>query len=92
MSDNVYDSERQDLIQAAYALLMAAVLLRDLASAMPRATLESMPMDIRARMFAPYYQEAFDSLPADIKAHAERLVRNDPDVIRAREIDSQGRR
>ncbi|WP_240812566.1 helix-turn-helix domain-containing protein [Streptomyces sp. DASNCL29] len=80
------DTGRAELIDAAAALLLAAITMRDLASAMPRAAFASMPDDIRGRIARPVYQGAFDALPADVQAEARALVDADPDVIAARRL------
>jgi hypothetical protein len=82
----VNDSKRQIEVQAAYALLMAAILNRDIVGAMPRGAYLVMPGDIRRRLESHIYQTAFDALPEDIRAEAQELVRCDPDVTEARAI------
>lgn len=77
-------------IVAAYALLMAAILLRDVAGAMPRDAFQSMPDDIRNRMLTPLYQEAFNRLPVDVQAAARAMVETDPDVTNAKQIHISG--
>ncbi len=87
MSEQVVD--RDDLLRVAWALLMAAILLRDVTGAMPPAALVSMPPDIRNRMCASYYQDAFERLPTDVQDEARVLVFADPDVQNARAIHAE---
>lgn len=70
-------SDRDNTVDAAYALLMAAILLRDMTGAMPRQAFVSMPDDIRDRMLSTIYQDAFDRLPRDVRYEARRLVMDD---------------
>lgn len=77
--------DRSDVF-AAYALLMAAILNRDIVGAMPPAAYRGMPDDIRNRLESSIYQAAFDALPEDIRREAQRLVDRDPDILDAREI------
>lgn len=79
-------TERAALVDAAAALLMASITMRDLASAMPPVAFASMPDDIRGRLTRPSYQGSFDRLPADVRAEAQALVDADPDVIAARAL------
>lgn len=74
------------LVDAAAALLLAAITMRDLASDMPRAAFASMPDDIRNRITRHSYQGAFDQLPADVQAEARALVDADPDIVAARNL------
>jgi hypothetical protein len=85
------DSKRQIEVQAAYALLMAAILNRDLVGAMPPAAYQRMPGDIKRRLNSHIYQEAFDALPEDVRVAAEALTLADPDVAEARSIDAEAR-
>ncbi|GAQ52086.1 helix-turn-helix transcriptional regulator [Streptomyces acidiscabies] len=80
------DASRAEVIDAAAALLLAAITMRDLASAMSPVVFASMPDDIRGRVTRPSYQGAFDALPEDVKAEARALVDADPDVIAARNL------
>jgi hypothetical protein len=77
-------------VQAAYALLMAAMLNRDIVDAMPRGAYASMPGDIRRRLESHIYQTAFDGLPEDVRMEAELLAYGDPDVVEARRIHARG--
>jgi hypothetical protein len=86
----VDDIERGDLVDTACALLLAAILLRDMAGAMPPKTFVSMPDDIRNRMLATVYQDTFDRLPGDVQAAARRRALADPDVVEARRIHEEG--
>ncbi|MBQ0827685.1 helix-turn-helix transcriptional regulator [Streptomyces tagetis] len=79
-------TDRAALIDAAAALLLAAITMRDLASAMAPAAFTSMPDDIRGRVMRHGYQQAFDRLPADVRAEAHALVDADPDIIAARNL------
>ena len=79
-------SERDVLIDAAAALLKAAILHRDMMGAMPPSFYASMPEDIRNRLGATYYQDSFDQLPSDIQDAAIALLDLDPDVKAARII------
>lgn len=80
------ETEHETLVDAAYALLMAAILIRDMAGAMPVEFVIGMPEDIRNRFYASCYQDAFDQLPADIRAAAHVRVSSDPDIQRARTL------
>ncbi|MFJ8054933.1 helix-turn-helix transcriptional regulator [Streptomyces sp. NPDC096142] len=80
------DTGHAELVDAAAALLLAAITMRDLASAMPPAVFTSMPDDIRGRVVRHSYQGAFDALPADVQAEARAMVDADPDVIAARRL------
>ncbi|MFG2780799.1 GIY-YIG nuclease family protein [Streptomyces prunicolor] len=75
-----------ELVDAAAALLLAAITMRDLASAMSPAAFASMPDDIRGRVVRPGYQGAFDALPERVKVEARALVDADPDVVAARSL------
>lgn len=79
-------SDRDAQVDAAAELLMAAITMRDLVSAMPPAALAGMPADIRGRVTRPTYQDSFDQLPAEIRADARALVDADPDIIAARRL------
>jgi hypothetical protein len=84
----VTEVERGDLVDAAYALLMAAILLRDMAGAMPAKTFVAMPPDIADRLMWTGYQDAFDRLPADVRGEARARVLADPAVVAARALDA----
>lgn len=84
--------ERDQVVPAAVALLHAAILLRDMADAMPIRVQASMPPDISNRMFNPRYQEAFDGLPQEVRAIARTIVAADPDLLEAQRIDRESRR
>lgn len=84
------NDSKQAQVQAAYALLMAAILNRDLVGAMAPRAWESMPRDLRRRLQSHMYQAAFNALPEDVRVAAEALVKADPDVTEAREIDARG--
>jgi hypothetical protein len=73
--------ERTVMIDAAFALLMAAITMRDLVSAMPPAVYKAMPDGLRGRMARPDYEQAFEQFPPDIRAVARALVEADPDII-----------
>ncbi|MDT0567903.1 hypothetical protein RM704_10545 [Streptomyces sp. DSM 3412] len=79
-------AERAALVDAAAALLIASITMRDIAGAMPPAAFASMPDDIRGRVTRPSYQGAFDQLPPDIQAEARALVDADPDIVAARNL------
>jgi hypothetical protein len=83
--------DRDDLVAAAYALLMAAILLADLQSSMRSDVQAAMPADLRNRMQATYCQDSFNRLPMNIQAEARALVLADPDIQAARSIDSGSR-
>ncbi|NUP52337.1 MAG: AlpA family phage regulatory protein [Catenulispora sp.] len=83
---DVPTSSRTELVDAAAALLIAAITFRDIVSAFDPQALAEMPDDIRGRVTRPDYQEAFDRLPVDIRAEARALVDADPDIIAAREL------
>jgi predicted DNA-binding transcriptional regulator AlpA len=80
------DAGHAELVDAAAALLLAAITMRDLASAMSPAAFAAMPDDIRGRVVRPGYQGAFDALPEEVKVEARALVDADPDVIAARHL------
>lgn len=79
------------IIEAAVALRLAAIILRDIADAMPPQAFVSMPDDIRRRLMHHRYEDAFMALPQEIRAVAETLVMADPDLIEARRVDSESR-
>lgn len=79
---------RDVLVDAAAALLLAAITMRDLVSAFHPEAMATMPDDIRGRVTRPSYQGAFDALPADIQEEARALVLADPDVVAARRLDA----
>jgi hypothetical protein len=83
-------SEADDgvLVDAAAELLKAAILLRDMLSAMPIKMMVGIPPDILNRMTDYRYQSAFDALPADIRERATAQALADPDVQEARRIDA----
>lgn len=78
--------DRATLVDVAAELLLAAITLRDLSSAMSPAAFSSMPDDIRGRVMRTTYQGAFEALPEDVKAEARASVDADPDVIAARNL------
>ncbi|MFD8805595.1 helix-turn-helix transcriptional regulator [Streptomyces sp. NPDC059597] len=78
--------EHAALVDAAAALLLAAITMRDLVSDMPRPAFAAMPDDIRGRVTRPSYQEAFNALPRDVQAQARAIVDADPDIIAARSL------
>jgi hypothetical protein len=80
--------DRAVLVDAAAALLIAAITFRDIVSAFDPRALAEMPDDIRGRVTRPDYQNAYNRLPADVQAEARALVDRDPDVIAARAIDA----
>jgi hypothetical protein len=84
-------SHDDDLKDTAWLVLMAAVLLRDMAYAMPPRQFVAMPEDIRNRMTATYYQDTFDRLPEDIRRQAQQRLLADPDVQAARNLDAAAR-
>lgn len=86
------DQEREVVVDAACALLKAAILFRDLAEAMPVRAFADMPSDIRGRMLSYEYQEAFDQLPADVRQEAQRQAMADPLIQQARGIHQQANR
>ncbi|MHB9863514.1 hypothetical protein [Streptomyces sp. YIM S03343] len=65
---------------------MAAITMRDLASTMSPAAYAAMPDGLRGRIARPDYQNAFDQLPAEIRAVAHALVYADPDIIAPRNV------
>lgn len=76
------------LIQAAYALQLAAILLGDLDGAMHPTVRGAMPDDLRNRMQSSIYQDSFDKLPASVRRGAKGLIDADPNVRAARRIDA----
>ena len=83
-------SSTEDEVRAAYALLLAATLMRDVLGAMPPAALVGMPRDIRSRMQPGIYQAAFDGFPPRVRHEAREMFDADPDVIEARAIHERG--
>lgn len=83
---NVLTASRAELVEAAAALLIAAITFRDIVSAFDPRALAEMPEDIRGRVTRPDYQDAFDRLPADVQADARALVDVDPDIVAARSL------
>lgn len=83
--------ERENILSAACALLMAAILLRDLHGSMNPHVRAAMPADLRNRMQSTCYQDSFNRLPVDIQDEARALVLADPDVSAARSIDAGAR-
>ncbi|MFE6500756.1 hypothetical protein [Kitasatospora sp. NPDC057738] len=75
-------------VDAAAALLLAAITMRDLANAMAPQVYAAMPDDIRHRVDTPNYMSAFDALPQDLKQAARLIVDGNPDIRRARRIDA----
>lgn len=82
---------RDDLVGAAYSLLMAAILNRDLLCSMHPSVQMAMPRDIFNRLSHYHFQESFDRLPEDIREEAQALVMADPDIIEARRQDAEAR-
>ncbi|MEU1284925.1 hypothetical protein [Kitasatospora sp. NPDC005856] len=82
-------TDREASVDAAAALLLAAITMRDLAAAMAPHVYAAMPDDIRHRVDTPDYTAAFDALPQDIKQAARRIVDTNPDIRRARRIDAE---
>jgi hypothetical protein len=80
---------RAALVDAAAALLTAAITFRDIVSAFDPRALAEMPPDIKGRVTRPDYQQAFDRLPADIRSEARALVDVDPDIVAARAVGSE---
>ncbi|MCY0960855.1 hypothetical protein [Streptomyces sp. H27-H5] len=74
------------LVNAAAALLIASITMRDLADAMPPQFMAGMPDDIRDRVVRPGYQAAFDALPEPVKRDAQAAVDADPAIIAARQL------
>jgi hypothetical protein len=85
------DEDGDGVVEAAAALLHAAILLRDIASAMPMSVRVRMPEDIAGRLYHYRYQAAFDGLPADVQALARAMVEADPLHQEAKRIDAEGR-
>jgi hypothetical protein len=79
-------------VDAAAELLKAAILLADLGGAIPIPCLETMPPDIRTRLYASSYQDAFDRLPEDIRESARVIALADPMIQEALRIDARARR
>lgn len=75
------------VVTAAAELLLAAITMRDLASAMPHALYAAMPDDLHQRLVHHGYQAAFDALPHDVQAQARAVVDANPAVIAARGLD-----
>lgn len=84
--------ELDQVVPAAVALLHAAILLRDMAGAMPVGAQASMPPDISNRFDSPRYQDAFDGLPHEVRSIARTIVNADPDLIEAQRVDRESRR
>ncbi|MFJ6616662.1 hypothetical protein ACIQOW_03635 [Kitasatospora sp. NPDC091335] len=84
-------TERDTTVDAAAALLLAAITMRDLATAMPPQVYAAMPDDIRNRVDTHDYMTAFDALPQDIQLAARQVVDTNADIRQARRIDAQGR-
>lgn len=80
------EPDHATLVDAAAALLMAAITLRDIASAMPPGVLAACPSDIADRLMSHRYQAAFDALPARTREQARQAVDADPAIIAARQI------
>lgn len=85
-----WESILADIQAAADALLMAAITLRDLYGAMPPRLRATCPPDLANRIESTRYQDAFDALPAGIRAAAEAAMRADPDIVAARRIHASG--
>jgi hypothetical protein len=76
-----------DLLSLAAELQLAAILLRDLAEAMPMSLRMSMPQDLANRLYAGHYQDVLDEcVPAALKPAVKELIDLDPEIIRAREV------
>jgi hypothetical protein len=75
-----------ELVIIGFALLQAAIVAVDIADAMPVQQQLAMPEDISGRLFAGWYQSAFDLLPPEIQAEARRRVEQDPHIVAARRI------
>jgi hypothetical protein len=78
-------------VEAAAELLKAAILLRDLAGAMPAGVMASMPPDLRNRLVDYTYQGAFDQLPENVRERARVIALADPMIQEARRIDAARR-
>jgi hypothetical protein len=79
-----------DLLSLAAELQLAAILLRDLAEAMPMPLRMSMPGDLADRLHATHYQDVLDEcVPASLKPAVKDLIDLDPEIIRAREVHAQ---
>ena len=89
MSESTTTAPTSDAVNAAAALLMAAITFRDLCSALHPEVMAQMPDDIRNRVQHHRYQEAFDSYPQRIRIAARQIVDADPDIIAARNIDNE---
>lgn len=83
---NVSTASRAELVDAAAALLIAAITFRDIVSAFDPRALAEMPADIRGRVTRSDYQEAFNRLPVDVQAEARARVDVDPDIVAARSL------
>lgn len=88
MTDSTTTIPTADAVNAAAALLMAAITFRDLCSALHPDVLAAMPDDIRNRVNNHRYQDAFDNCAPQIRLAAHRIVDADPDIIAARAIDN----
>jgi hypothetical protein len=78
-----------DLLSLATELQLAAILLHDLAEAMPMSMRMSMPPDLAERLYATHYQDVFDEcVPASLKPGVKDLIDLDPEIIRARAVGS----
>lgn len=87
MPDSTTTVPTPDAIDAAAALLMAAITFRDLCDALHPEVMAAMPDDIRNRVSHHRYQEAFDGFSQRIRLAAQRIVDADPDIIAARALD-----
>ncbi len=76
-----------DLLSLAAELQLAAILLRDLADAMPLRLKMSMPEDLANRLYATHYQGALDEcVPVSLKGAVKELIDLDPEIIKARAV------
>lgn len=76
-----------DLLSLAAELQLAAILLVDLADAMPVSLRMSMPDDLANRLYAHHYQDVIDNcVPASLKPAVKELIDLDPEIIKARAV------
>ena len=87
-SDGINKDHVEDL---AFAALQAAILCRDMLSAMPLQMQMAMPPDLMNRLTATWYQGAFDRLPAATQEVVRQRVLADPNIIAARRLDAEHR-
>lgn len=75
----------EGLLSLTAELQLAAILLRDLAEAIPMSLRTSMPEDLARRLYATHYQDVLDTyVPAALKPAVKELIDLDPEIIRAR--------